>query len=452
MPMRRQVTNSFRRHQRDGKVVRHCLLTTNCHGLPMIRPRLIPLVVAFMSLCLHGVAIAQGIAVPIGGALKYDNDAVWSRLVELAGGKGARYAVFATAAADPDKSAASIVDALNRYGAIAEHIPVAPNLKVPDYRAAAQDPALIAKVKASTGIYFAGGAQERITRALYLADGKPTPMLQAIWEVFNKGGVVAGSSAGAAIMSTTMIRDAPDKLAVLKFGARKGQEIDRGLGFVGPDVFIDQHFIKRGRYGRALPVMAQTGYKLGLGVEENSAAIIRGNDVEVIGARGVLVIDLTEASRDAAVGEFNLRNARLSLLGTGDRYNFKTRTATPSMAKLKGSRLDPNDKNYRPYYMADEFYADALGDSMILGLMTNFIDNTQKEVIGLVLPRPGAKDTKPDLGFEFRFRKGSDSLGHFTSASGGEEYTVLNIYLDIQPIMLSQPFYRPYRGSNIGGK
>ena len=68
-----------------------------------------------MLLCLHAfAAAAQGYAVPIGGALKYDNDEVWSRLVQLAGGKGARFAVFAMASATPDKSAASIVDAGQR--------------------------------------------------------------------------------------------------------------------------------------------------------------------------------------------------------------------------------------------------------------------------------------------------------------------------------------------------
>jgi cyanophycinase len=396
-------------------------------------------------------SFAQGIAVPIGGALKYNNDEVWSRLVQLAGGKGARYAVFATAAANPDKSAASIVDALNNYGANAEHIPVAPNLKTPDYRSAVNDAELIAKVRASTGIYFAGGAQERITRALYQADGKPTPMLEAIWEVFSKGGVVAGSSAGAAIMSTTMIRDAPDKLAVLKFGARKGKEIDRGLGFVGPDVFVDQHFLKRGRYGRALPVMLQTGYKLGIGVEENTAVVIRGDDAEVIGAKGgALIIDLTDTTTDAKQKAFNLRNARLTYLDHGDHYNFKTRTTTPSAEKLKGTRLDPNDKGYSPYFSADEFYPNVLGDNVVLSLMTNFIDNKQKEVIGLVFGPPGRKDAKPDLGFEFRFRKGADSLGYFSSSSGGVDLTVTNIYLDIRPVRMSTPLYRAYQSQRSG--
>ena len=411
---------------------------------------LIQFAVAFLIGVATQPAFAQGIAVPIGGALKYDNDEVWSQLVQLAGGKGARYAVFATASADPDKTAASIVAALARHGALAEHIPVSAKLKSPDDRKAVNDPALIAKVNASTGVFFSGGAQERITAALTLADGKPTPMLEAIQEVFNKGGVVAGTSAGAAIMSTTMIRDAPDVLAVLKFGARMGREIDRGLGFVGPDVFVDQHFLKRGRFGRMLPVMLKKGYKLGLGVEENTAAIVRGGDIQVIGAKGVLIADLTQATNDPTREEFNLRNAKLTYLDRGDRYNLKTRTTTPSAEKLMGTRLDPNDKNYSPYYAVDEFYPDVLGDAVLLSLMAHFIDNRQKEVIGLAFSPPDSKDARPDLGFEFHFRKGSDSLGYFTSSHGGADYTVTNIYLDVRPVLMSKPLYRAYQPGRSG--
>ncbi len=387
-------------------------------------------------------ALAQGIAVPIGGALKYDNDEVWSRLVQLAGGKGAHYAVFATASGSPDKTAALIVEALGKHGAIAEHIPVSAKLKTPDFRVAVADPALVAKVQASTGIFFSGGAQERITEALLLADGKPTPMLEAIWDVFNRGGVVAGTSAGAAIMSTTMIRDAQDVLGVLKNGARQGREIDRGLGFVGPDIFVDQHFLKRGRFGRMLPVMLQAGYKLGLGVDENTAAIVRGDEVEVIGFKGALIADLTNATSDKAVKAFNIRNAKLTYLDHGDRYNFKTGSTTPSAEKLKGNRIDPNDKAFAPYFTTDAFYPDVLGDTVVVRLMANLIDNRQKEVIGLAFGVPGGKDSQPELGFEFRFRKGSDSLGFFASAFGGEDYTVANIYLDINPVRMSKPLYR----------
>ncbi|MEG6783495.1 hypothetical protein V2A39_31555, partial [Pseudomonas aeruginosa] len=79
------------------------------------------------------------------------------------------------------------------------------------------------------------------------------PMLDAIWEVYRKGGVVAGTSAGAAIMSAVMVRDGPSIIDILKGRFADGKQIGRGLGFVGPKLFVDQHFLKRGRFGRMIP-------------------------------------------------------------------------------------------------------------------------------------------------------------------------------------------------------
>ena len=247
-----------------------------------------------------------------------------------------------------------------------------------------------------------------------------------------------------------MIRDAQDVLGVLKNGARNGREIDRGLGFVGPNIFVDQHFLKRGRFGRMLPVMLQTGYKLGLGVDENTAAIVRGDEVEVIGFKGALIADLTNATSDKTVKAFNIRDAKLTYLDRGDRYNFTTRSTIPSTEKLKGKKIDPNDKTFAPYFTTDAFYPDVLGDTVVVHLMANLIDNKQKQVIGLAFIASGNNASKPELGFEFRFRKGIDSLGYFTSASGGEDYTVANIYLDVSPVRMSKPLYRVYQSGRSG--
>ncbi len=383
----------------------------------------------------------QGIAVAIGGALKLDNDAVWQRLVDLAGGPGARYVVFATAASNPARSAAQIVGALNRRGAMAEAIPVAPRLPGTDARAAARDPALVAKVLAARGVYFSGGAQERIVDTLTDEAGRPTPVLEAIWQIYRRGGVVAGSSAGAAIMSTTMFRDAQGVLDVLKFGLREGKEIGRGLGFVGPEVFIDQHFLKRGRFGRMLPLMQQHGYTLGIGVDENTAAIFQGDTVEVLGYKGVLVADLSEASTDARLPAFNLRNARLSYLDRGDRYDLRQRRALPSPEKLQGPPIDPNAPGFKPYFTQPAYYPDVLGDTTVANLMANLVDNAQREVIGLAFGAPDSP--RAELGWEFRFRKTARSLGYYSGAFGGEDYTVLDIALDVSPVQMRHPLYVP---------
>ena len=118
----------------------------------------------------------RGYAVPIGGALKADNDEVWQRIVQLAGGKGARFVVFGTASEDPEASAKQVVDLLQRRGAVAEALPVAPKFSWVDLNKVVRDPALIAKVKAAKGVFFTGGLQERIVDVLK-PGGQSTPML-----------------------------------------------------------------------------------------------------------------------------------------------------------------------------------------------------------------------------------------------------------------------------------
>lgn len=383
----------------------------------------------------------RGYAVPIGGALKADNEEVWQRIVQLAGGKGSRWVVFGTASEDPEFSARQAVELLQRRGAVAEALPVAPKFSWVDLNKVVRDPALIAKVKAAHGVFFTGGVQERIVSVLQ-PGGQTTPMLEAIWDVYRKGGVVAGTSAGAAIMSTVMFRDAPSIINVMKGRFTDGKQVDRGLGFVGPDLFVDQHFLKRGRFGRMIPLMLAKGYKLGLGVDENTAAIIHGDDVEVVGGRGALVVDLTDATSDAAMSAFNVTGARLSYLEHGDHYHLKARSTTPSAPKLRGELHDAESPNFKPYYTEDVFSLDMLGDSTIANLMTRLIDSSRTEVKGVAfdaLPREG--DALAELGFLFRIYKGSDSLGWSTEEFGGEQFTVANLYLDIRPVRLPIPIY-----------
>ncbi|MBA4094789.1 MAG: cyanophycinase, partial [Candidatus Accumulibacter sp.] len=138
----------------------------------------------------------KGSLVIIGGALRADNAAVWERMVQLAGGKGARIAVFASASASPEKTGKFLVERFNHFGARAFFVPVAVRLSGIDYQAAADDPALAGAVRSAGGAYFAGGDQGRITRALRREDGSNTRMLDALWDMYRRGGMIAGSSAG----------------------------------------------------------------------------------------------------------------------------------------------------------------------------------------------------------------------------------------------------------------
>jgi cyanophycinase len=375
---------------------------------------------------------SKGSLVIIGGALRPDNNAVWERIVQLAGGKGARIAVFASASANPEKAGAALVERFNKYGANAFFVPVAVRLTGSDYQAAADNPELADAVRKAGGAYFAGGDQARITRALRRADGANTRMLDALWELYRRGGVIAGSSAGAAIMSSTMFGHPKPILATLKLGLTDGQEITPGLGFIGDDVFVDQHLLVRGRFARMLPAMLQKGYKLGLGIDENTAMVVGPNrEVEVLGYKGALVVDLSAAN--ARTGDFNVSNVRLSYLDNGDRFNIASHSFTPAADKADG-RLDPA----RPYYREPLFSADILGNSTVVDLMGKLIDSDQAEAIGLTLDSPNG--VQPDLGFEFKFSRTGESVGYMSATT--EAYSVYNVRLDIRPIVVRRPLYQ----------
>ncbi|CAN7198301.1 cyanophycinase [Massilia sp. LjRoot122] len=378
----------------------------------------------------------KGSLVIIGGALRADNGAVWERMVLLAGGKGARIAVFASASASPEKAGKFLVERFNQYGAKAFFVPVAVRLSGIDYQAAADDPALAAAVRSAGGAYFAGGDQGRITRALRREDGSNTRMLDALWDMYRRGGMIAGSSAGAAIMSSTMFGHPRTVLATLKLGLDDGKEITPGLGFIGDDVFIDQHLLVRGRFARMVPAMLKKGYKLGLGIDENTAMIVGpSREVEVIGYRGALLVDLSKAvpQEGPKGGPLSISNVRLSYLDNGDRFHLLTQTFTPSADKLD-NRVDPA----RPYYREPLFSADILGNSTVVDLMAKLIDSDQPEAIGLSLDSPNG--IQPELGFEFRLTRTGDSVGYMSSLT--EQYSVYNMRLDIRPIVVQRPLYQ----------
>jgi len=384
-----------------------------------------------------------GTVIAIGGALKADSDIVWQRIVEEAGGAGARIAVLPTAAADPERVGAQIVAALQRCGGRAELIPVAPHFDGCDTQAAVRDPALVERVSRCRAVFFSGGAQELIVDSLQPA-GRPTPMLEAIRAVHAAGGVIAGTSAGAAVMSRLMFRDAMDNLAVLKGQWRAGQEYDQGLGFVDEGLLIDQHFLKRGRIGRMLPAMHALGCRLGLGVDENAAVVIQGGRLEVIGGSGAVLVDLSEARHDPRLPAFNLRDVRLSYLDQGDRHDLASGLTTPAAHKRREPRIDPAAPGFEPGLQADRYFLDILGDGCILGAMTQLLDGPASEVRGLAYrANPRLGDRAPELGFEFRLHRAPGLVGWRSSGLGSEDYTVLGARLDVIPVRVAQPLFTP---------
>ncbi len=140
-------------------------------------------------------------------------------------------------------------------------------------------------LRQATGVWLCGGSQGR----LYDIYGE-TQAHAAIKQVVARGGVVGGTSAGAAIMSETMIREGSSHEAV----------IDRGFGLTKYAV-VDQHFYQRGRQERLFGVLAQHPRLLGIGIDEDTAVIVRRNQLRAIGDGRVSVCMIDPDEADAGL-------------------------------------------------------------------------------------------------------------------------------------------------------
>ncbi len=392
-------------------------------------------------------AVPRGSLVIVGGSERFRDRELWDAIVELAGGEGAKIAIFPTAGGkDPSKSCAQVIKAFTRAGAEPLVVPVAWGEADRSVHEAVADPDLVKIVRNASGVYFVGGSQGRIADAMLDEEGRDTPMLAAIRDLYHDGGVIAGTSAGAAIMGHVMYRDAPSPLQILRHGVHYGEELDRGLGFLGPSWFVEQHCLVRGRFARAIVAMLSQGIPYGLGVDENTALVVRrGRDATVIGYKGVLILDASAAESDPDVEGFNVQNVKLSYLDRGDSIDLTTLAVTPAVEKSDEILLDPNVADFDPYYDHRMFYTDILGNATVADLLGRLIDNEEDEAIGLAFSGLDARE-QPSDGFEFRFYRGSDSRGWYTESFGGEDYTVLGIHLDIRPISIAGPLYGDRRG------
>lgn len=149
-------------------------------------------------------------------------------------------------------------------------------------RAAANDPDFVGRIIDADVVFFTGGDQLRITNLL-----GGSAVLNTLQGHYQRGGVIAGTSAGAAAMSQAMIYQGKAGMAM-----RKGTvQMTPGMGLIR-NVVLDSHFTQRGRFSRLLEVVTGNPGVIGLGLDEDSGVIVRdGNRIEAMGSGVVVVID-----------------------------------------------------------------------------------------------------------------------------------------------------------------
>jgi cyanophycinase len=192
-----------------------------------------------------------------------------------------------------------------------------------DSREDASTPRAMRILEGATGVFFTGGDQLKITSQI-----GDTPLYSRVREIFEGGGVIAGTSAGASAMSETMLV-ANDEEA--SYRIKSSLLMAPGLA-LAQDMLIDQHFAERGRMARLIGAVSQNPRVLGVGIDENTAIIVeRQRGFRVLGAGAVYVVDgsttkysnIGEEDSDRTLSSFGIT---VHMLSQGDRFDLSTRT------------------------------------------------------------------------------------------------------------------------------
>ncbi len=183
-----------------------------------------------------------------------------------------------------------------------------------------QTPSRLDSVRNARLIYITGGDQER-----FMGVVRGTPLEQTIREAFQRGALVAGTSAGAAVMSEAMItgNQLQDTAYTSTFRAiaPRNLETKPGLGLV-KQVLIDQHFLIRSRHNRLLTGIIDFPDYLGIGIDESTAIVVNGLQAEVIGTSQVLTISNPSKSRREQSNKLGAEGLRISIYLPGDKFTL----------------------------------------------------------------------------------------------------------------------------------
>lgn len=259
----------------------------------------------------------------IGGAEdKLGRATVLRRFIRLAGGRKARVAVIPSASSVPEEVVEVYTTIFRRLGA-AEVTAVAPQSRL-----GASDPALVEVLAGATGVFMSGGNQLKLSQLIV-----GTPLGEAVRAAYERGAVVAGTSAGASIMSQFMISLGDEGVTP----RQRASQLTAGLGLL-PDVIVDQHFDQRARYGRLMSLVAGSPNLLGMGIDEDTAAeVTHGQQLTVIGSGAVFVVDaraaVTDAHEAGPDAPLLVTGAVVHSLPAGATFDLQTATLTDFVEK-----------------------------------------------------------------------------------------------------------------------
>ncbi len=266
----------------------------------------------------------NGALLIIGGNVGSTAD-IWAKFTELAGGKDkAVIVVVTTGSGDSAAFDQKDVEEVKKETGIKD----VTLLHTKDLKTANSE-SFIAPLKRATGVYFIGGRQWRIADS-YLN----TLTHKAFWDVLNRGGVIAGSSAGASIQGSFLWR-----------GDTKGPQIligdhTQGLGFLKNSA-VDQHLLKRNRQFDLVDLIRRSPKLIGLGLDEATAVVIKKDTLEVLGKSYVAIYDYATIIGDGEKhvqgrGEvYTASDGPFFFLSAGQRYDLAARKVIPNPTRRR---------------------------------------------------------------------------------------------------------------------
>jgi len=250
----------------------------------------------------------NGTLIVIGGGKP--GDVIMKEFRHLAGGDSAKIVVIPTAyVINNEIDSLRLKASFEKYGFTDITI-----LHTSDPAEANKDD-FIKPIKEATGIFFTGGRQWRIADAFL-----NTKAHDEMFKLLDRGGVIAGSSAGATIQGSYLAR-----------GDSKNNQImmgdhEVGLGFIS-NIAIDQHVIARNRQFDMFTILENKPKLLGVGIDESTAIVVKGGAFEVIGKSYVVIYDNSFWSREGSkLKQLPNKNEMFYYLRSGDEYNLRERT------------------------------------------------------------------------------------------------------------------------------
>ena len=400
------------------------------------------LLLAFSLITISPALFAAGKLLPVGGALSDKSGDVHKAFMD-GRPKGLNdIVIIPVASGKPSKSAHTFKKELIQYGANEKNIRIFPLAVMDDsstkadesqWKKNAFDTSLLSMFDNAGAVWFTGGDQMHIANSLYDKDFKASPLLTHLKMLLEKKNIIiAGTSAGAAMMSATMIA-AGDSFSALtkapsdKYYGMETQEqgqlyFHKGLGFF-PYGVVDQHFDRKARLGRLVKTLTLVDDNMGYAVDENTGMLIdlEKHTLKVIGPGNVTIVNGQNVKSKGK----EISNVKISVLSRSDVYNIKTHEfETRPGAKTIGSEY--------------------MNESPLQGAGIALPNGRLDQLLGYELLDNGASDVvrrysfiESGEGVVYEFKQTKTSEGFWRAEGTVDKYSIKDVTLNIKPVRVT---------------